>query len=85
MVSKGQELFFFYFFFYELHFLLYELHFFILIFDLGSDLSDDTIATESVPCMSEHNQLLCYWLKPHLGTKLCSYNLSLSTLWADAS
>ena len=35
--------------------------------------------------MSEHNQLLCNWSKPHLRTELCSYNLSLSPLWADDS
>ena len=53
---------------------------------IGSNLYDDTIGTDSISRMSEHNQPLCNWSKTHLRTELCSFNnMSLSTLWADAS
>ena len=51
-------------------------------FGLGYDLYDDPIGTQSISRMSEHNQLLCNWSKPHLRTELCYNSHGLNPLWA---
>ena len=55
------------------------------IFGIGSDFYDDTIIIESMSCMSERNQLLCNWSKPHLRGELCSYRLMLHALLIDVN